>query len=213
MVLANAIYFKGKWAEQFDPRRTHNAPFKCDDGTTPEVPMMHAELKCRTAHVDGVWAAELPYRGGELAMLVVLPKEGEKLVELEKRLTPELFAKWVGLLEERQKELPVALPKFRIETRYELPDYLKALGMVDAFDRDRADFTGMAERPPGYISAVAHKAFVDVNEEGTEAAAATAVVIQEVSAPMPFQANRPFLFFIRDARHGTVLFMGRYLKP
>lgn len=212
MVLTNAIYFKGKWAEQFDPKMTRDAPFQCDDNATVQVPMMHTKAKVGYARVDGVTAAELPYKGGELAMLVVLPKKDEKLADLEKRLSPELFAKWVGSLQERQKELPVALPKFRVESRYELPEYLKSLGIADAFSPG-ADFTGMATSPPGWIAHVAHKAFVDVNEEGTEAAAATAVVVQKVSAPMPFRADRPFLFFIRDARHGTVLFMGRFVKP
>jgi len=214
MVLANAIYFKGQWTTQFDPKMTRDAPFHCDDDTTVQVPMMHAEMKCRVADVAGVSAAELPYRGDELAMVVVLPKKGDKLAALEKALTPELLAKWLGELRERD-ELPVSIPKFKIETRYELPDHLKALGMTDAFDRDKADFTGMASEPPGHISHVAHKAFVDVNEEGTEAAAATAVTMGRTSASgrKSFTANQPFLFFIRDTKHGTLLFMGRVEKP
>jgi serpin B len=211
IVLTNAIYFKGKWAKQFDPKKTRNDSFKCDDGTKVDVPMMHASLTCRFSHVDGVSALELPYRG-ELAMLIVLPKESEKLADLEKRLTPELFAKWVAALVERM-ELPVSLPKFKIESRYELKAPLRALGIADAFADGIADFTGRASEPPGYIGYVTHKAFVDVNEEGTEAAAATAVEMQALSAPRPFEANRPFLFFIRDTQRGTILFMGRVAKP
>jgi serpin B len=212
MVLTNAIYFKGKWATQFKPENTRKEKFKCDDDTTVEVPTMHASVKCGTAGVDGVAMVELPYQGDELSMVVVLPKKGEKLSELEKKLTPELVAKWFGELKQHN-ELDVSLPKFKIESRYELPDYLQALGMKDAFDRDRADFTGMASERPGYISDVTHKAFVDVNEEGTEAAAATAVGIKATAAQLPFRADRPFLFFIRDMKHGTILFMGRVEKP
>lgn len=213
MVLTNAIYFQGKWGKQFDKKKTADAPFLCDDNTKVTVPMMHASVKCGYAQVDGVVMAELPYQGGELAMAVVLPKPGDALADLERGLTPELVAKWFGQLRDRG-ELEVSIPKFKAEARYELPKYLMELGMVDAFDRDRADFTGMASKPPGFISAVAHKAFVEVNEEGTEAAAATAVVMRPASSfPLPFYANRPFLFFIRDAKHGTILFMGRVEKP
>lgn len=210
MVLTNAIYFKGNWATQFDKKKTAKAPFKCDDKTTVDVLMMHANMKCRVGEVDGVSMAELPYRGNELAMLIVLPKPSEKLTDLEKTLTPELFAKWRDGLHNRD-EVPVSLPKFKIESRYELPGYLESLGMTDAF-KD-ADFTGMASKPPGCISQVTHKAFVDVNEEGTEAAAATAVALADPSAPISFKANRPFLFFIRDTKHDTILFLGRVEKP
>ncbi len=215
MVLTNAIYFKGKWATQFKTENTRNEPFKCDDGTKVDVPMMNASLACRYGHDDGVTMIALPYQGGELAMIVVLPKNGEKLSELEKRLTPERFAKWFSRMGDCDK-MPVAVPRFKIESRYELPERLKALGMVDAFDPDHANFTGMSDRPPLYISAVAHKAFVEVNEEGTEAAAATAVVVTEKVAATtsePFRADRPFLFLIRDTKHGTILFVGRVEKP
>lgn len=212
MVLANAVYFKGTWVAQFDPKKTRDGAFQCDDNTVVQVPMMHTSAKVGYARVDGVTAVELPYRGGELTMLVVLPKPQESLAELEKKLTPGLLAKWLDGMTRGRGELEVSLPKFKLETRYELPAYLQALGVVDAFSPG-ADFSGMATASPGSISEVVHKAFVDVNEEGTEAAAATAVVMVTSSYPPPFYANRPFLFFIRDAKHGTVLFMGRYLKP
>lgn len=212
MVLTNAIYFKGSWAKRFDPKRTANAPFMCDDNTKVDVPMMHASLRCGYAHVDGAVMAELPYKGGELSMVVVLPSRKDDLAALEKALTPELVAKWFAALKDRP-DIQVSLPKFRIEARYELPKHLKALGMIEAFDRERADFTGMASKPPGFIQEVAHKAFVEVNEEGTEAAAATAVAVGVLSGPPSFYANCPFLFFIRDTKHGTILFMGRVVKP
>jgi serpin B len=217
MVLTNAVYFKGKWVTQFDPKKTRDAVFECDDNTRVNVPMMHANPKCGYRRVDGVEVVELPYQGGELAMVVVLPKRSDDLATLEKQLTPELFAQWTAGFRDRAS-LDVSLPKFRIETRYGLSEYLKALGMINAFDPDgAADFTGMATEPepPGYISTVVHKAFVDVGEEGTEAAAATAVVTaQPQSSDTPaFYANRPFLFLIRDTQRGTILFMGRVMKP
>ncbi len=134
------------------------------------------------------------------------------LASLEKKLTPEALTKWLAALKDRA-ELQVALPKFRVEARYELPPHLQALGIVEAFDRDRADFTGMASTSPGHITAVAHKAFVEVGEEGTEAAAATAVAVGAVSGPPSFYANRPFLFLIRDTKRGTILFAGRVMRP
>jgi|SRR5579883_344503 len=212
MVLANAIYFKGNWATQFDKKKTANAPFKCDDKTTVNVPMMHASMKCRLGNVNGVTMAELPYRGGELAMLIVLPKTSEKLADLEKTLTPELFTKWRADLQNRD-DVSVSIPKFKIEARYGLPGYLESLGMTDAFKAGVADFTGMASESPGRISQIVHKAFVDVNEEGTEAAAATAVVLADPGKPISFKADRPFLFFICDTKHDTILFLGRVEKP
>jgi serpin B len=172
--------------------------------------MMHTNVKCGYALVDGVTMVELPYKGGELAMDVVLPKRSESLADLEKKLTPELVAKWFGQLTDRGA-LEVSIPKFKLETRYELPEHLRALGMKAAFGG--ADFTGMATVSPGSISEVSHKAYVDVYEEGTEAAAATAVVISDSKFPPAFYANHPFLFFIRDVKHGTILFMGRVERP
>ena len=216
MVLVNAVYFKGKWVTQFDPKKTRDAPFECDDNTRVNVSMMHATPKCGYRRVAGVEVVELPYKGGELSMVVVLPNRKDDLASLEKKLTPELFAQWTAGFQDRA-HLDVSLPKFRIETRYELSEDLRALGMIDPFDGARADFAGMATEPepPVYISAVIHKAFVEVSEEGTEAAAATAVVTaQPDSADTPaFYANRPFLFLIRDSKRGTILFMGRVMKP
>jgi serpin B len=212
MVLTNAVYFKGAWVTQFDPKRTRPVPFECDDNTRVDVPMMYAKLKVGYTRTEGIEVAELPYRGGELTMVVVLPRRSDDLASLEKKLTPELLAKWLAGLKDRP-EIDVNLPKFRVEARYELPKHLQALGMVDAFADGVADFTGMASERPGFIKHVAHKAFVEVSEEGTEAAAATAVVMGVLSGPPQFYANRPFLFLVRDTKRGTVLFLGRVMKP
>lgn len=214
MVLVNAIYFKGAWATRFDPKKTAPAPFLCDDNTKLDVPMMHGELKAGYARTaDGVEMAELPYRGGELSMVLVMPARKDDLASLEKKLTAAALDGWLAALRDRA-ELPVSIPKFRVESRFELPDHLKALGMTNAFAPGRADFSGMLPSPPVFISEVAHKAFVEVCEEGTEAAAATAVVTGTLSDRVErFYANRPFLFLIRDTTRGTILFMGRVMRP
>lgn len=209
MVLANAIYFKGQWLKQFDPKATQDAPFHLADGGTVSVPIMSAKLKCRHSSLEGLKVLELLYKGGELAMVVLLPDKPNGLPDLERQLTADTFEKWLAKLHET--EIQVSLPRFRFEQRFSLNDPLIALGMTDAFGP--ADFSGMATSSPGSITAVVHKAFVDVNEEGTEAAAATAVVVKEVSASPSFRADHPFLFLVRDVKHGTILFMGRVMNP
>ena len=218
MVLTNAIYFKGRWATEFDKKETRDAPFQLADGKTATVPMMHRKVKCgygvadpKARWSDQVQLAELPYRGDDLSMVVILPPKATGLPEVEKQLTTETLAKWLAAMTP-QSDFSVSLPRFKLETEADLPEYLMALGMVDAFKDRVADFRGMSDERL-FVSAVAHKAFVDVNEEGTEAAAATAVVVELTSLPPSFRADRPFLFLIRDVKHGTILFLGRYMGP
>jgi serpin B len=214
MVLANAIYFKGKWAEEFKKEATRDGAFRLADGGKVDVPLMRREGQYRYAELDGFQVLEMPYRGGDLSMVIVLPKEPTGLPAVEAQLTADALADWLKKAAATQVE--VFLPRFRMEYRFEPAGQLVALGMADAFDAGKADFTGMTAEKM-YISKVIHKAFVDVNEEGTEAAAATAVVSRAPSPVPPrpklFRADRPFLFLIRDARHGTVLFMGRVANP
>jgi serpin B len=212
MVLTNAIYFKGQWAEQFDKKQTRDAPFRLADGKTVTVPLMHRSSTYRYGWFDGVQVVELPYKGGDLSMVVVLPEKPDGLPAVEKQLTADQLAKWLAGLR-KIEHFDVSLPRFKITWGSALlNEQLKALGMAAAFDGARADFTGMATAPPGWIDAVVHKAFVDVNEEGTEAAAATAVDIAS-SDPGEFRADRPFLFLIRDVKRGTILFLGRLTDP
>lgn len=214
MVLVNAIYFKGQWVTAFDPKKTRPDLFECDDNTRVEVPMMHTRGKFGYTRLDGVEVAELPYKGDELSMVVILPDRKDDLASVEKKLTPEVLAKWLAALNDRPT-FEVSLPKFRVESRFDLPPQLKALGMTDAFNDERADFTGMTSESV-YISGVIHKAFVEVGEEGTEAAAATAVAVaQPLSGESwsSFYVNRPFLFLIRDVKRGTILFAGRVMRP
>jgi serpin B len=212
MVLVNAVYFKGKWATQFDPKRTHDAFFHLADNGRVKVPMMYGSIKCGYARrPDGTAMVELPYRGGELSMVVILPRFPDGLPALEDQLNAATLAEWLGGLRDHA-DTDVSIPRFKLETRYELPDHLKTLGMREAF-YGGADFSGMETMDNGPISEVSQKAFVEVNEEGTEAAAATMVSRATSTYPPPFVADHPFLFLIRDVQHGTILFMGRIVNP
>jgi serpin B len=214
LVLTNAIYFKGNWAKQFDKAQTQDAPFTVQPGQQVVVPMMAQKLECGYGEAEGVQILELPYVGRSLSMLVLLPSEVAGLASLEARLTPQVLQGWTQRLWET--EVQVFLPRFKVEAAFRLDDALKALGMVDAFDDLRANFAGLDGKAWLVISAVLHKAFVEVNEEGTEAAAATAVVmaLRAVARPEPiFRADHPFLFLIRENSTGSVLFLGRVVDP
>jgi len=214
LVLTNAVYFKGNWASQFDEAATKKEPFHGSKGESP-VRMMHQKGTFGYVEADGVQVLDLPYEGDELSMTVVLPADDYDggLSALEAKLTPELLDSWRSGLVER--EVAVALPRFTMTWGTEdLTTHLKALGMRDAFVYRTADFSGIDGRTILFISHVLHKAFIDVNEEGTEAAAATAVVLKRESIRAPvFRADRPFLFMIRDRATGSVLFMGRLADP
>jgi serpin B len=221
MVLTNAIYFKGNWASQFKKSNTKDQPFHLDGGTKAEVPLMHqagtySYGEATFGSGERAQVLALPYVGKELSMIVLLPEAG-KLAALEAKLSAENLARWTAPL--REQKVNVYLPRFKLEMDQPLflNEPLIALGMKDAFDDEKADFFGMQSgKEVLYITAVLHKAFVDVNEEGTEAAAATGVVVGVRSAPAKptvFRADRPFLFLIRDNATGSVLFLGRYSGP
>lgn len=215
LVLTNAIYFKGKWQSQFKKEATKEMLFAVTGTEKKPVPMMHQTSKFGYAGDENVQVLEMPYAGGDLSMVVILPRESYGIDKLQEDL-PKNLNFWLGMLSEKKVE--VFFPRFKLETSFVLNDQLIALGMADAFDEARADFSGMTPDPKGlYIAKVIHKAFVDVNEEGTEAAAATAVVMATKAAffeetPV-FRADRPFVFLIRDLKLGTILFMGRLSNP
>ena len=212
LVLVNAIYFKGNWARQFDPSLTKGATFWMRPAEGIEVPMMTQQQDFRYAESESVQVLELPYVGGDLSMFVVLPRKVDGLAELENALTAENLEKWTSDLWER--EVFVALPVFKMSGKFMLGGTLASMGMTDAFGSN-ADFSGMDGSKSLFISEVIHQAFIDVNEEGTEAAAATAVVMaRSIPPPVPtFRADHPFVFLIRDNNTASILFLGRVVNP
>ncbi len=218
LLLVNAIYFKGKWDTPFDRERTDEHRFWLGRSNSVTAPMMRRTGTFRFAQVDGLQVLELPYASDELFMLVLLPRSRTGLGGLERELTAASFEGWCESL--RLTHAEVLLPRFRLTRDFELSQALMALGMRDAFDASRADFSGMDGRRRWlYVSQVIHKAFIDVDEQGTEAAAATAIRVTGRSAFLPleklvvFRADHPFLLAIRERSSGTILFLGRVANP
>ncbi len=213
LVLTNAIHFLANWMEAFDPANTSEQPFTKADGKELPVPLMHAELPARWHSDDALSVLALPYDGDRLELLVVLPAAHDGLPALESSLSPETLGAWDRLA--RRGKVKVWLPRFEQRSSMELSGALRAMGMPSAFGGG-ADFTGMVASGGLFISAVLHEAWLRVDEVGTEAAAATAVVMtRSARAPQvpTFRADHPFLYFIRDRETGTVLFMGRMVQP
>lgn len=214
LVLTNAIYFKGQWNKTFNKQGTAQAGFHVSADEKIDVPLMFQQGFFSCLAVDEMKILELPYADKRLAMTILLPEKVDGLAALEEQLTPDNLNRWLSKLQ--SQEVKVHFPRFRLTNDFSLSPVLRSLGMPSALTPGQADFSGMAESQDLYISAVIHKAFVDVNEEGTEAAAATAVV---KSAPSPvvqmfvFRADHPFLFLIRDTRTGSILFLGRMVRP
>ncbi len=210
LVLTNAIYFKGQWQSRFDPAKTKQETFKVADKTVTTA-MMHQKARLPIAEDALAQALELAYVGERLSMVVVLPKAVDGLAKVEASVVDGGLDGLLGGL--APAEVEVALPRFKVEGSFELAEPLKALGMGVAFGGG-ADFTGMNGRGGLFISAVVHKAFVEVNEEGTEAAAATGVVMtRSLPRVVRFTADHPFLFAIRDRKTGAILFLGRVVNP
>lgn len=215
LVLVNAIYFKGKWESQFKASSTKDAPFYIPSKKAVQTPMMTQKQNYKYAQFESLQILELPYVGNETSMIVLLPKEPDGLKQLETNLSVENLKRWERRLGKRK--VLVFLPKFKMTSAFRLDKTLISMGMVDAFSDSKANFAGMDGRSDWlYIGAVIHKAFVDVNEEGTEAAAATAVVMRTTEMPAPpptFRADHPFIFLIRDNQSGSILFLGRVVNP
>jgi serpin B len=213
LVLTNAIYFKGNWSHQFKESETKNDRFWLTRDKAVTVPLMTQKGDFSYGKNEDMQLLALPYVGDNLSMLVLLPNEVDGLSKLETTLTEDTLASWLPLL--RKREVRVFLPKFTMTSEFNLGKILAAMGMPDAFT-PQADFSGMTGNRDLYINAVIHKAFVDVNEEGTEAAAATAVTMKFTSAGTPppeFRADHPFLFLIRHNPSGSILFLGRVADP
>jgi serpin B len=213
LVLVNAIYFKASWAQAFDENATHDGDFHLADGSTVQVPLMHTSQELAYGAGDGFQVVRLPYVGGQVSMLVVAPDAGT-LSAFEAGLDADRLNAILGSL--HGAEVNLALPKFTFGAGFDLVDALTALGMPAAF-ADGADFSGMDGTRDLVIGGVFHQAWVGVDEHGTEAAAATAVVVGTTSAPVDppvdFTVDRPFLFLIRDDVTGSILFVGRVADP
>ena len=208
LAITNAIYFKGDWAEPFDKEKTTNGSFYINEKTMIQVPMM--ELKTtylNTARYDNVQILELPYEGEKLSMLILLPNEVDGIKSLDESLLDGNLDEWKSHLQ--KSKVKVHMPKFKLETQYDIVPKLQDMGIHNAFGN--ADFSGISNSGLHIYKAV-HKAFVDVNEEGTEAAAATGMAMLE-SGPIPFTVNHPFVFLIQDNDTGQILFMGRVMDP
>ena len=216
MFLINAVYFKGTWTLQFDKDETADAPFHSRDGSTGTLPLMELTDTLAYAETDDYQMVDLPYGGRAFSMTVVLPREGRSMEDLVDTLDPDAWAHMLSRL--RPREGTVHLPRFRMEWEKVLNETLQAMGMQVPFTGGQADFSGLSDEALArgiYISKVKQKTYVDVNEEGTEAAAVTSVELRETALPdrFTFRADRPFLFVLRERFSGTILFAGILLEP
>ncbi|XP_004628456.1 serpin B9-like [Octodon degus] len=217
LFLINAVYFKGRWKEQFKKSSTSEMTFKINQEKRRPVQMMFQEGMFPWAHVSEVGAQvlELPYEGQELSMILLLPDKGVDLSMVEKALTFEKFQAWSSSEHMKSTQVEVSLPRFKLQEEFDLVSVLQALGVVDAFRPDKADLSGILPDSGLCLTRVVHKSMVEVNEEGTEAAAALAcktVCFYGVRGPV-FCADRPFLFFIRHNRTNILLFCGKFSSP
>uniref|UniRef100_A0A6I8P7T1 Serpin family B member 1 n=1 Tax=Ornithorhynchus anatinus TaxID=9258 RepID=A0A6I8P7T1_ORNAN len=221
LVLVNAIYFKGNWAEKFDEKATSDKPFRLNKKEQKTVRMMYQKKKLPYGYVEEMkcHVLELPYVDKELSMIILLPDDIEDdstgLKNIEKQLTLEKLREWTRSENLESLDVHVRLPKFKLEDSYNLNSHLSRLGLKDLFVSGRADLSGMSGARDLFISKIIHKSFVEVNEEGTEAAAATAGISMfcMIMHEPKFTADHPFLFFIRHNPTGSILFFGRYSSP
>jgi serpin B len=218
LVLTNAVYFKAEWVTPFAPGHTTGRPFHPAPGRSKDVPTMSQAMPAGYGETEALQVLELPYRtqvpSRDLAMVVVLPRTVDGLAAVERELTPARLAAILALL--RPQRVSVELPRFKVNAAVALRPILARLGMPLAFDGRRADFSGITATERLHLSAVLHRAFVTVDEQGTEAAAATGPVMSHMSMArrsVAFRADHPFLFFIRDRGTGTILFLGRLVDP
>jgi|UniRef100_A0A250YH05 serpin B len=221
LVLVNAIYFKGNWEEKFMKEETTNAPFRLNKKDTKTVKMMYQKKKFPFGYIQDLKCRvlELPYKGKELSMIILLPDDIEDestgLEKIEKQLTLEKLREWTKPENLDTIEVNVKLPRFKLEESYVLNSDLARLGIQDLFNSSKADLSGMSGARDIFISKIIHKSFVEVNEEGTEAAAATAGIatFSMLAHEEDFTADHPFLFFIQHKPTANILFLGRLSSP
>lgn len=224
MVLTNAVYFDARWVRPFDPEATKSAPFHASAGRDVTAEMMHdSEDKFSLVQADGIKILSLPYGDYSISMMIILPDNPQGLTDVEAHLNAAKLGKWISAVTQTDWEpVTLSIPKFKIGSSLALKPVLQSLGMSTAFDQDHANFTGIADDPlrPLYVGDVVHKANIDVDEQGTEAAAATAVDLPEAAGiepppppPVPFIADHPFIYLIYSSQTGEILFMGRVDDP
>ena len=222
LILVNAVYFKSDWIEQFDKSRTQEADFKVAEDNTIKVPMMHMpniKLYCGIHKELNCMALELPYKNLLQSMFVLLPDDKvTSLQQLESSLTAEHLIRARNVFGIRDREVNVWLPRFKMDTNINLKGTLSNMGMNDLFESGKADLSGIDGTQELYISEALHRAFVEVNEEGAEAGAATALIAMcrcesLPEDPIDFKADHPFLFFIQDNVTESILFFGRFTAP
>ncbi|KAG8522052.1 LOW QUALITY PROTEIN: Leukocyte elastase inhibitor, partial [Galemys pyrenaicus] len=220
LVLVNAIYFKGTWEDEFRKEDTRDVPFRLNKKDTKTVKMMYQKERFPLGYIRDLkcHVLELPYKGGELSMVILLPDDIEDtstgLEKIEQQLTWENLREWTKPENMNSVDVRVHLPKFKLEESYDLKSHLARLGVKDLFNSGKADLSGMTETRGIFVSKIIHKAFVEVNEEGTEAAAATAVIPRlgsSMSVSKEFIADHPFICMIRHNPSGSILFLGRFL--
>ncbi|XP_026083769.1 leukocyte elastase inhibitor-like isoform X2 [Carassius auratus] len=223
LVLVNAIYFKGNWEKKFPKEATSDGQFKLNKAQTKPVKMMYQKAEFPLAFIPELnsQVLELPYVGKNLSMLIILPNEIQDqttgLQKLEKALTYEKIMEWTKPSKMRRQEVRVSLPRFKMEETYDMKSLLISMGMEDVFNEQKVNLSGMSPNNDLVVSKVVHKSFVEVNEEGTEASAATGVIIiEKLSMPLDpktFTADHPFLFFIRHNPSNSIIFYGRFCSP
>jgi serpin B len=213
LILTNAVHFKADWSRKFESSGTHDQPFNLTPDKTVDAKMMHATEPVKYFENDSLKAIELPYVGNQFSMWAIAPKAVDGLPAVEQQIAD--LPKWIAGAERRQ--VAIALPKFKFESQFSLPKALAAMGMPDAFDASKANFTGISTAEGLFIGDVIHKAMIDVNETGTEAAAATAVIMRALAMPpqnpVEFTADRPFLVVLRHDATGAILFLARVADP
>ncbi|XP_014699271.3 serpin B3-like isoform X1 [Equus asinus] len=218
LVLVNAVYFKGQWDKKFDKESTVEEKFWLNKDTSKSVQMMKQIGSFNFTEVQDMQAKilEIPYKGKDLSMMLMLPNEVDGLQKLEDKLTTEKLIEWTSSQNMRERLLDLYLPRFKVEDSYDLKDTLMSMGIVDAFSEWDANFLGMAKSRDLLVTKVAHKSFLEVNEEGTEATAATGVVVSGRTSALiygSFHCDHPFLFFIKHNNTNSILFMGRVSSP
>ncbi|XP_014636977.1 PREDICTED: serpin B3 [Ceratotherium simum simum] len=216
LVLVNAVYFKGHWQWKFDEKNTVEEKFWLNKDTSKSVQMMKQTSSFKFTELEDVQAKilEIPYTGKDLSMVLLLPNEVDGLKKLEDKLTAEKLIEWTTSPNMRETLVALYLPRFKVEESYDLKDTMKSMGMLDAFSPQDADFSGMTGSRGLVVSKILHKSFVEVTEEGTEAAAATGISL-ELSSPRiySFHCDHPFLFFIKHNKTNSILFLGRVSSP